>query len=282
VVVDSVRVASSVTVNGAGQCSYSDGLRVAFNVKKTTKHQPNTCELKIHNLSSATRAKLQGVGVPVTISAGYESNASIVFQGDSRTIDHVREGTDWVTRIRCGDGERAYQWSRISESFGPGASIADVIKSVAGSLGLNLGNLPAELAKGGFRGSLTQFAHGFTAHGKTVRELDRLLRTVGLSWSIQDGALQVLRGAEPAPGTAVLLTPETGLIGSPEHNAPDQKKHPPLLKFRSLLQPQIRCGGVVDIRSASVNGQFRVEALDTVGDTASTDWYSNGEAQPIP
>lgn len=257
-----------------------EGLRMSFRVQKTTKREPNTLELKIYNLSEQTRARLQGVGVPVILSAGYLGNAAVIFQGDSRTIDHLREGVEWITRIRCGDGERAYQWSHFSESFAPGTSVADVIRGAAKALGLNLGNLEDELGRGAFRGGLTQFAHGYTAHGKAGLELDKLLRTVGLSWSVQDGALQILRGSDPAPGRAVLLTPDTGLVGSPEHNAPDKKGKPPLIKFKSLLQPQIRCGGTVEIRSAAVKGQFRVESLDHSGDTASAEWYTGGEVQP--
>lgn len=257
-----------------------DGLRMAFKVSKSTKREPNTCELRIWNLAAKTRAKLQGKGVSVILSAGYQDNAAIIFQGDSRTIDHLREGADWITRVRCGDGERAYQWAHFSESFAPGTSIADVVRAAAKALGVNVGNLDDELDKGKFRGALTAFAHGYTAHGKAALELDRLLRTCGLSWSIQDGALQLLRGDAAAPGKAVLLTPQTGLIGSPEHNTPDKKGKAPRVKFRSLLQPQIKCGGSVELRSDGVKGQFRVESLDHTGDTASTDWYTSGEGLP--
>lgn len=253
---------------------------MSFRVAKSTKREPNTCELKIYNLSATTRAGLQGVGVPVILSAGYPGNAAIIFQGQSRTIDHMREGVEWVTRVRCGDGERAYQWAHFAESFAPGTSVADVIRAAAKALGVNTGNLEEQLAAGGFRGGAVQFAHGYTAHGKAALELDGLMRSIGLSWSIQDGALQILRGTDPAPGRAVLLTPDTGLVGSPEHNAPDKKGKPPLIKFRSLLQPQIRCGGTVEIRSAAIRGQFRVESLDHSGDTASGEWYTSGEVQP--
>lgn len=257
-----------------------EGLRMAFKVAKSTKREPNTCELRIWNLAEQTRAKLQGKGVPVILSAGYKDNAAVLFQGDSRTIDHIRENADWITRVRCGDGERAYQWAHFSDSFAPGSSIADVIRGAAKALGVNTGNLDDELNKGNFRGALTSFAHGYTAHGKAALELDRLLRTCGFSWSIQDGALQLLRGDAPAPGQAVLLTPDTGLIGSPEHNAPDKKSKPPRVKFRSLLQPQIRCGGTVELRAAAVKGQFRVESIEHTGDTASTEWYTSGEGLP--
>ena len=265
VIVDTVRV---------------EGLRVSFKVVKTTKQEPNTCEVKIYNLSAATRGQLSKKAVPVVLSAGYASNAAVIFQGDSRTVDHLREGTEWITRVRCGDGERAYQWSRFSESFAPGTSVVTIIRAAAKALGVNTGNLEAELAKGSFRDSIQQFAHGYSAHGNAAREFDRLMRTTGFSWSIQNGSLQLLRDTTTATGQAILLTSDTGLIGSPEHNAPDKTGNPPLIKFKSLLQPRIRCGGIVQLQSVAVKGQFRCESIEHNGDTHGQEWYSSGEVRP--
>jgi hypothetical protein len=109
----------------------------------------------------------------VILTAGYPGNAAVIFQGDARTIDHVRDGAEWITHIQCGDGERAYQFARFAESFAPGTAIADVIRACARALAINTGNLDEVLAAGGFRGNLTQFAHGYTAHGKASAELDK-------------------------------------------------------------------------------------------------------------
>lgn len=266
-----------------------EGLRFVFKVTKTLKKEPNTLDLKIYNLSEHTRSSLQGTRPKVILTGGYASNAAILFSGDARSIDHVRDNADWVTHIQCGDGERAYQFARISESFGPGTQIADVIRKCAKQLGLNVGNLEDALAAGGFRGNLTQFTHGYTAHGKASTELDSLLKSVGLTWSVQEGTLQLLKGAATAKGSAVLLTagdgkgqPGTGLIGSPDHGNPDKKGGPPVLKAKSLLQPSIRCGGRVEIRAEGVKGQFRVEKIEHTGDTHSTEWYTSFECKAAP
>jgi hypothetical protein len=254
-----------------------NGFRIAFKAKKTLKPEPNTCELRIWNLSERTRGLMSKQYVPVVIVAGYEEGDGIIFQGKSRTVDHMREGTDWVTRIRCGDGEMEYQFSRFSDSFGKGATAPEVAKKIIGALGVGAGNALTEVKKK----SVVEFARGFAAHGNAAGAFDQLTRKLGLTWSIQDGQIQVLDGSQPAAGTAVLLTPETGLVGSPEHNAPDLKGGPALSKAKSLLNAAIKCGRTVAIQSAQVNGQFRVESVEHDGDTAGQNWYTTIEFFPF-
>jgi hypothetical protein len=264
-----------------------EGLRVEFKAVKSLKKEPNTLDLKIFNLAESTRAAMKKKGSRVILTAGYESNAAVIFSGDARTIDHVRTVSDWETHIQCGDGERAYQFSRMSQSFGAGTSVGDVVRACARQLGLGMGNVEAALAKGGFRGNLSQFVHGYAAHGRASAELDRILRTLGLGWSVQDGALQVLKDSDTANGTAVLLTaggngkPGTGLIGSPDHGTPDAKGKPSVLKVKCLLNPQIKCGGVVQLDAIGAKGAYKVDKLDHEGDTEGGKWYTSLECFPL-
>jgi hypothetical protein len=255
-------------------------LRVAFRVKKTLTKEPNTAEIVVYNLSESTRRQLQGKAIPVVLSAGYVDNEAVIFSGDARYIDHVREGADWITKIKCGDGERAYQFRRFNGSFAPGTSIADVIRACASALSINTGNLEEALAKP-FRGGRTVFRNGFSASGDAIDVLDQLLRGAGFTVSIQNGALQVLQGGQPVPSSAVLLSASTGLVGSPELGTPEKQGAPPRVKAKSLLQPKIVCGGIVELQTISFKGQFRVEALEHTGDTDGGEWYTALELKPF-
>jgi hypothetical protein len=135
------------------------------------------------------------------------------------------------------------------------------------------------LAAGGFRGGLTESHGGVTIHGRASDALDSLARTLGLGWSIQGGQLQFTRGREPVPGYAPVISPTTGLVGSPEHGAPDKKGGPPLLKLKCLLLHSIVPGASVVVKSANVNGTFRVESVEHSGDSHGGDWYSSLEVQ---
>lgn len=266
-------------------------LRMSFKVKKTLKKDPNTCELNITNLSAQTRAKMGTKGAKIILQAGYAgfdgSNGTVgqIFSGDARTIDQVREGPDWVTKIQCGDGERAYQFVQVSESFKPGTKVSVVLSTIiqlmAKEMKIDPGDSLKRVSK--IQGNLDMFIHGYAAVGKASRELDKVLSAVGLSYSIQDGKLQILGDADPTLEPAVFLSPDSGLIGSPAYCTPKKegKKAKAVLKLKSLLQPTLKPGRTVVIESEGRKGQFRIEQLMHTGDTAGGDWFTELEVQPI-
>jgi len=255
------------------------GLRVVFDAKKSLAKEPNSLDLRIYNLSKQTRSSLQGRGLKVLLLAGYQNEIGQIFSGDSRTCDHVYEKPDWVTRIQCGDGEVKYRTSRFVESFAPGTQVADVLEACARALGVGIGNAKVRFQQALPR-NFQQFVQGFAAHGNAAQYMDMLVRSAGLAWSIQDGELQVLSTTEVNTDEVVLLTPKTGLIGSPVHGSPDKKGGLSTLKVRSLLQHKLRPGGRFKLEADSIRGVFRVEKLGHNGDTASGPWYTALEAKP--
>lgn len=266
-----------------------DKLRMEFKVTKTLKREPNTLDLSICNIAEGTRSRLQRRGAAVILMAGYQEGLAQVFSGDARTIDHFRKGSDWITRVQCGDGEKQYTFARVSESFGPGTRLLDAAERVARTLlgrdvGQEFRDLRALLSQTGTRLSVEQFAHGYSAHGRAAAEFDRLMQAAGLSWSIQDGQLVMLpKGrARATAARAPVLASDSGLIGSPEHGSPDSQGKPAPLKARCLLQPELRCGGVVEFQSLAVRGQFRIEKLTHSGATDAGPWFTDLECQPLP
>ncbi len=226
-------------------------LDIKFKVMKTLRKEPNTCEITIYNLSKSTRASLKSKGARVILQAGYEN-----------FIDTATDGVDVMTIVRCGDGERAYAFDRISESYKAGTKISTVLADVVAKLRVDPGN-----ALQAIQGVAGNFLNGYVAHGKVGAELDRLLTGRGLEWSIQDGRLQLL-APNGATNVTTVLTKDTGLIGSPEYGTPDKKGKPPILKAKSLLQPQIKPGGRVKIQTDSIDSLFKVQTVTHEGETA--------------
>lgn len=256
-----------------------DGLRVAFEVVKTSGKEPNTCDVRVFNLADQTRARLQGKGQKIILQAGYQDSLAQIFSGDSRLMDHRKDGPSWQSRIQCGDGERAFRFARVSESFAPGTKVSDVIAHLARVSGLDVGNALTAAAQ--LQGPLQEYSQGTTLHGRTAAELDRVLRSVGLSWSVQDGALQVLGAADAAPGEAVHISDGSGLVGSPEQGTPDKKGGPVVVKFRCMLDPRLRPAARVSLASRSHTGGFKVLKCTHRGDTHGADWYTDVEATPL-
>lgn len=252
-------------------------LRVQFKVDKTITKEPNTADISVTNLSQTTRALLQSRGTKVVLSAGYEGSLGQLFSGDSRSIDHVRKGADWVTRIQCGSGERQYRFATVSQSFAPGTPKSAAVMAAISAMQLDPGNATAQLA-----GIAAQYVSGYAMHGKASAELDSLLSGLGLEWSIQDGQVQVLPPGQPTAEDAVLVNAQSGLLDSPEHGAPEVVGGPPVLKLKSLINPLIRPGRTILVQSQQVNSQkFLPVKVNHSGDTKGGEWYTQVEARAL-
>ena len=254
-------------------------LRVQFSVKKSSAKEPNTAEVTITNLSPARRSALQTKGVKFVLECGYvDTGVKQIFQGDVRHVSHVREGADWRTVLKSGDGERAYSFARVSESFAPKASKSDVIKRLVNKLGLGLGN--STRAAAAIPGS---FEQGLVVTGPVSRELDKVLAGTGYTWSIQDEQIIILSDTEISGQDVPLLTPSSGLIGSPEFGAPLVKGGKPQLTFRCLLNANIKpgCKVQVECERFPLGVSVKCAKVEHSGDTSGQDWYTSVEGATI-
>jgi len=257
----------------------TDALRIQFKVTKTLGKEPNSLDLFIWNLADASRSKLTGPRLPVTLEAGYAGqteNVATIFSGDARTIDHLRDHADWKTHVQCGDGEKVYQFQHINKSFNAAAKFKDVCKEVAKSLSVNLGNL--EQAIQNAPKLIDNFTKGFVANGRASDVLATLLKSIGLEYSIHQGQLLVVQPGKAASNQTFKLSPTTGLIGSPDHTPPDQKGKPATLKCKCLLNPQLIPASIIQIDAAGVRGDFVIQKLEHQGDSHGQDWVTSIEA----
>ena len=246
-----------------------EGFDARFEVTKSLAPKtPNAAEVQIWNLNDEHRKALQEMErVYVSIEAGYESGMSLVFRGDLRDVVSTRQGADWVTSVTSDSGRRARK-KRIVKSFAPGSSVEMVLQTAAKAMGVRLGNTAQRTVRAKIEGTQAdKFFNGYALAGQIDEELDRLARSCGLEWSIQDDELQFLDYGEPLAQIAVLLTPETGLLGSPE---PGNKG---VVEARSLILPDLYPGRRVEVRSEHVRGLYRLETTKHVGSTFGSEWY---------
>lgn len=277
------------------------GLACEFRVDRSLNSNPNTADLTIYNLKPENRAFLQELQKPIVkIQAGYlgddptnpDSNQPqtqktigtakeppLIFLGEMREVTNIREGDDWLTRITTGDGDEALK-TPVKFSLGPGTDFASAVKKVITNMGVGIGNAVQALKKGKFAEAGDQFINGFTADGLGGRELDGLMQSAGLEYSVQNGDLQIMPKDQPVNNTAVVLTTLSGLIGSPEVSR-DKKTGKLMVKARSLLNAKIFPGAKIQIKSDALNGFFRVNRAVYSGATHDNDWYVDVEAQVL-
>jgi len=257
-------------------------LRVSFKITKTLQKEPNVAEVTIWNLAQDSRSALQEKGILTEIEAGYFDNTSLIFKGDLDYGATTRDGADWITTLQSSDGSRQYRSSRINLSFDKGTAMGDALRTAAEAMGLGLGNITDELGKGLPRESATEFVKGLVLSGRAPEQFDKIVKRAGFNWSIQDGQVQITRaGGVVNPNEVIVLQPGSGLIGSPERGEDG------IVKATALLQPELLPGKKVQIRAVKrddkfeVDGFYRIEKLDIVGDTGGGEWYSIIEAKPL-
>jgi len=110
------------------------------------------------------------------------------------------------------------------------------------------------------------------------------------SFSIQNEKTTFVPLTSYLPGTQVVLTSKTGLIGTPQQTNEG-------INIKCLLNPLIKVGGLVNIDNASIqdlqinissknsaanniaplsqDGVYYVLVVDYIGDTRGVDWYCN-------
>lgn len=277
-----------------------------FKILRSTKAVPNKCTLTIWNLSPDHRAQLLKrnrptpdpknlVGIPVQIEAGYVGSTSVLFRGDLRELASLRDSTDFKTILTGDDGGRAFREARINMTFVKGTPVGTVLSAVCRAMGVGLGNSSDFTASANIAGIGSTLPHSMTLSGSASKELDRVIKSIGLTWSIQRGNLQLLQKGKPLALAAIRLSSDTGLLDSPEaamdasvslgnpqqfaagaavkHPKAHKPKDPTILKARSLLIPGLVPGRQIDLQSVSYQGTYTVSEAEYIGQTWGAAWH---------
>jgi len=279
-------------------------LDIEFSVFKSIKREPNKCSLKVFGLSEATRQRIESqldyvttsrtvpkppgsattgnepqttrietrslrAGRPwIELKAGYGPTPNTLFFGQTgaQGIVTQADGVDVAMLIEAKDGGESYQRARINQSFAAGSTVEDVLRASVSALGIGEGNLSDFATNLALTNGTTQFVTGYTASGPARDTVDSIIRGAGLRWAIQNGVLTIRRRGQPLQVEAVLLSPETGLIGSPTVDPQG------IVTAVCLIQTGIDPGRKVHLKSRQFDGGYQVRSVTYTGSTTEEDW----------
>lgn len=295
------RVASLVIGEEGGKGRELTDLRFSFSIQKGSTKTPNQCSVKVWNAAPETRALIEVIGNVLILKAGHAEDvgATTIFSGNVTRSLTVREGPDWITELEIQDGFLEFRDAKVSLTFGKGATITQVVSAISKKFNLPVRPLPADVAK-------KQYPAGFAFVGRVRDAMDKACENGDLEWSIQNREIQVIKKGGVFKQKAYLLTPDTGMVGSPMQetktmtekaaakegitaNQPGVRKTTRRdndfevqevlqvfgYKVKTLLQPLIEPGGYVQVKSKGINGEFfRVEELTHTGDTHGNEWHT--------
>lgn len=267
-----------------------DDLRFEFTCKKIPSSDPNTAEVKITNLSKITRRTLDDqIDTPLILSAGYSEGEGLVnvFFGNIMSVKHDTTPPNIITTIEVGDGAESLRDSKVSLSFKKNTLVSTVVQQLAIGFGKPIKNPEAITSIEG------AYLSGYCGIGNNKTLMDQLARDNGFSWSIQDDEIVFINNGDIPPVDILVLSPETGMVGSPKRNTSSIDKQettvsvdnrkPAGWDVAAKLFPEVVPGGFIALRFAErpLGEIVKVVEVEHSGDTYGNTWTTKLQVQDI-
>jgi hypothetical protein len=274
-------------------------MHFTFRTQQSEVETPNNAVIRLFNLKDSTVAAIKTEFSRVVLQAGYKSGpAGVVFSGQLRQFRSGRlDGKYTYLDLLCADGDTAYNYGFIKQSFAAGSSTQDMIDATIatfGEYGVNRGQV-------NYEGTGGVLPRGKVLFGLARARLRGLTQQVGATWNISGGAVNITPLDGYLPGEAVVLNSATGLIGRVEQTIDG-------MQAKCLINPRLTPGCLLQIDNKSINttqaqtplpgagspqipfdsykglqrfasvaadGIYRTYVVEHEGDSRGQEWYSN-------
>lgn len=274
-------------------------LHCTFEVHKKRGRGGMYAICRIYNLTANTEDKLVMEGDRLIIEAGYQAYATEeatgengekstittdlqygkIFDGKIIWPSRTQESnTDYVLTLMAIDGDEPLNLNFISKTVNRGLNSRKIIETVSNDSEVKT---PVNSLSDGL--SEQRLPRAKTFFGAPYRYISDVCRGNAASFYIEDGVLNVVRLQDVNKDEAIVVTPKTGLIGTPQQMQFG-------VSFRLLLNPRIHLYSMIKIKGVQVNeasvtpGQqqapldddwvYQVMELTHIGDTRGNQWYT--------
>ena len=253
---------------GASTASQPIPLHIAFSLQKSDLETQNTGKVTIWNLNNQHLAMLNKKDCALSLRAGYGNHLSLIFAGIISIASTSTDGADRKTEIEVIDNLVEIRDTYISVSYVGTVNWKTIFDAVAAQMGVAI--------EYSYNAKFVDIPNGFTYVGLAKNALSKGCSCCGLSWSLQNGVLQVKRPNDVMSRSVYVLNTSTGLIGLPARVvvAQDTATGVNTLGWdvEYLLNGAINIDDYVKIESKTVTGYFRVHSVEMQGDNVSGDW----------
>ena len=243
-------------------------LHIEFSIQKADTETQNTGKVSIWNLNDQHLAALNEKDCAVSLRAGYGTHLSLIFAGLVSYATTTMDGADRKTEIEVVDNHVGVRDTFVSVSYAGKVNWKTIFDDVAAQMGVAISY--------SYNATFSDIHNGFTFVGKARDILTRGCSCCILSWTLQNGVLQIKRPGGVMSKEVYLLSPETGLIGIPARVvvSKDEATGTSALGWdvEYLLNGAINIGDFVKLESKTVTGYFRIYSVEIQGDNQSGDW----------
>ena len=243
--------------------------RISLELEREIDTTQSKGKVDIYNLSASNEERIRERGESITVSAGYPQTFAQIFSGEVQRVTRVREQLARITRIHLGDQVR--QKNRVGgvtvRSYEGPVSVRQITMDLAADLKLPLGPLDAIPESATYE--------NFYWASSTDAGMTALLRSVNCRWFERDGVIRINRaGTVQADAPTISISPRNGLIESPI--VTDEG-----IAVKSFLNANIILGCRINLRSATVNGSYKVVALAHIADNWSGRFITTAEMREL-
>ena len=259
-------------------------LRCTFMIEKKALQAVNYADITIYNLTGPTEQAIIKEGQRVIVEAGYQDGAyGVIFDGDIFQPLWDRENVvDYKLTLHCISGDSFLKQNFIAFSKNAGYDYMEIIKdiSVRARTPIPLGHITSNLDS-------NPSPRGKVIFGNAKDHLRNIARGNNAQMFADDGKLHITKITDVPQGQALVLSPQTGLVGTPQQIDYG-------FSFRCLINPTITIvnpsmmvkidnsllrqkkaiiGQIVSMIDQDMVGL--VIGITTVGDTRGQEWYQD-------
>lgn len=265
------------------------GFRITFSSEQNLEKDANTAKVSIFNLNPDSIGLVEKPNQIAILEVGYKGIATrietsngvffkentvseVLISGDIKNLLTEVKGNDRVTSFEIGDGEETLNNSIVNKSFPPGVGAQQVVDEIVSTF---------DVVKGAISDITNfKFESGLSLEGKSKDRLEEVLAKDNKEFSIQNGELQIIERGGSLQEEAILLTPSSGLVGSPTRKLIKTKDNGDQegVELISLLNTKLKPGRRIRVDSRSVQGDFTVRKVIHSGDTNGSSFISKVEA----
>lgn len=180
-------------------------LHVSFSVEKADTNSQNTAKVTIWNLSDEHLAELSKNDCVVVLHAGYGDTRPLIFTGVVTFATTKADGADRATEIELVDNRIEVRDTYVSVSYAGAVNCKTLIQDTADQMGVTVSF--------SYNAEFKDIPNGYSYVGPARNVLTKACETSGLTWSINNGVLQVKKPGDTMSREVYELSAETGLLG---------------------------------------------------------------------
>lgn len=248
-------------------------LHIDFSLQKSDLETQNTGRVTVWNLNPSQLAVLNETDCCVSLRAGYGSRLSLIFAGIVSHATTTKDGADVKTEIEVVDNLIEIRDTYVAVSYNGAVNWKTIFDDVAAQMGVAVSY--------SYNATFANLANGFSFVGLAKDIMTKGCKCCGLSWSLQNGVMQVKRPGDVMSREVYVLSPDSGLIGIPARVVITQNeatgKNQLGWEVEYFLNGAINIDDYVKLESKTVTGYFRTRSIEYSGDNISGDWLCKAQ-----